>query len=286
MNCNLCPRKCNVNRSKSIGYCGQTSKIKIAKYCLFNYEEPCISGKGGSGAVFFSGCSLKCVFCQNYEISSLGKGKNITVKELAHIFKELEQKGADNINLVNPSHYVNQIIQALKIYKPNIPIIYNSHGYENETTIKKIAPFVDVFLPDFKYFNNATALKYSGSNNYVETAQNAIKLMRSLKPDVYKNGMIKQGIIIRHMIMPLLTNESIEILNYIKNNYKNTKVSLMAQYTPYAKAKDFKEINRPITKREYEKVVNCYINLNLDGYVQDRQSATTLYIPKWDLKDF
>ena len=282
MNCYLCPRKCGKNRDVESGFCGANNSIKIAKYCLFYYEEPCISGKGGSGAVFFSGCSLKCVFCQNYEISSLNNGKVISINKLADIFKELENLGADNINLVNPTQYSIQIVEALKIYKPNIPIIWNSHGYEEISTLNYVAPYVDVFMPDFKYFDNESAKKYSNCDDYANVTKKAILHMRKLKPDIFKDDMIVQGLIIRHMIMPLLTNESIDILDWLSSNLSNTKVSLMAQYTPYAKAKEHEEINRKITKREYDKVVDKYLSLNLDGYIQDRESAKTLYIPKWD----
>lgn len=282
MKCFLCPRKCGIDRDKSVGFCGSTREIKIAKYCKFFYEEPCISTKGGSGAIFFSGCSLKCVFCQNYEISSLNQGKIISVQQLADIFKELEQSGVDNINLVNPTHYTDGIIQALKFYKPNVPIVYNSHGYENIQTLKKVANYVDVFLPDFKYMSNQTAKKYSNCSNYPAVATKAIQCMRELKQDVYDGEKIKSGLIIRHMIMPLCSDESISILNWIKEKMPQTKVSLMAQYTPYAKACKYNEINRKITKREYQKVVNKFLELGLNGYIQDRESAKELYIPKWD----
>ena len=255
---------------------------KNCKICTFKYEEPCISGKRGSGAIFFSHCTLGCVFCQNYEISSCGKGKQITEEQLADIFKELEQNGAENINLVNPTHYVLNIIKALKIYKPNIPIVYNTHGYESLQTLKMLKDYVDIFLPDFKYYSNTTAKKYSNVCDYVEVTKKALLCMRELKRDIYDGDMMKQGLLIRHMIMPLFSNESVEILTWIKNNLKDTKVSLMAQYTPYAKASEFKEINRKITKREYTKVVDKYLELGLDGYVQDMESAKTLYIPSWD----
>lgn len=282
MNCNLCPRKCGINRDINKGVCGATNKLKIAKYSLFFYEEPCFCGEKGSGAVFFSSCSLKCVFCQNYEISTLNNGKEITVEKLAEIFKELEEMGAENINLVNPTHYVFQIVEAFKIYKPKIPIIYNSHGYENIETLNYIAPYIDIFLPDFKYFSNNSSKMFSNCCNYVETTKQAILHMRSLKLDKIENGIMKSGLLIRHMIMPLLTNESIQILEWIHKNMPNTKVSLMAQYTPYAKACEYKQINRKITKREYKKVVDMFIEYNLDGYVQDMDSASTIYIPKWD----
>ena len=279
--CELCPRKCQVDRTNSLGFCGADEKIKIAKYSLFEFEEPCISGKGGSGAIFFSHCSLKCVFCQNYEISALGKGKEISISELADIFKELETIGADNINLVNPTHYVEQIIEAIKIYRPNIPIIYNTHGYENLKTLQKIEPYIDVYLPDFKYESSTLSFRYSKAKDYSEKTKQALLFMRNSKRDVFVNGMIKHGVIVRHLILPLCTNDSISVLEWVKQNMPHTKVSLMAQYTPYAKACEYKEINRKITKREYDKVLNKFLELGLDGYVQDLSSASEKYIPLW-----
>ncbi len=282
MICTQCPRQCNVDRSFSKGYCNEYEKIKIAKYCLFNFEEPLISGKNGSGAIFFCGCSLKCVFCQNYDISSLDRGKEISIEELAQIFKHLESIGAENINLVNPTHYAMQIIEALKIYRPSIPIVYNTHGYEKIETLKLLTPYIDVYLPDFKYYDNACAKKYSNCCDYVDVTKKALKFMREQKKDIIKDGKILSGMIVRHLIMPLMTNQSILILGWIKQNLPNTMVSLMAQYIPYGKANEFKEINRRITKREYQKVVETYLDLNLTGYVQERESADTVYIPKWD----
>ncbi len=279
MNCNLCPKKCNIDRKFSKGCCGESDKIKIAKYCLFELEEPCISGKNGSGAIFFSGCSLGCVFCQNYEISSMHYGKEISTKELVNIFKELESMGAENINLISPTHFSSKIIEALKIYKPSIPIVYNTHGYESLETLKKLMPYIDVFLPDLKYVDNTLSKKYSGCADYFAVASKAIKFMRENKQDVFEDGMIKQGVIIRHLILPLCTYDSIDVLRWIKENLPNTKVSLMAQYTPFGKISDYPEINRKITKREYEKVVNAYLELELDGYVQDRDSSGEKFIP-------
>ncbi len=284
MLCNLCAKRCNKERTLEVanGNCHMPLKLKIAHYELFMYEEPCISLNKGSGAIFFSGCNLDCVFCQNYEISTKCKGKFITINQLVDIFKELESMGAENINLVSPSHYALQIVEALKIYKPSIPVIYNTNAYENVETLNYVAPYVDVFLPDFKYCDNALAEKFSGAKNYYLVALNAIKAMRNLKPDFYApNGKILQGVIIRHMILPLCTNDSIKVLNCIKNEIPNTKVSLLSQYTPYARASEFKQINRKITKREYQKVLDCYINLGLDGYVQDLTSSSENFIPKF-----
>lgn len=288
MLCNLCAKKCNKERTEVLaeGNCHMPLKIKIAHYELFQYEEPCISINKGSGAIFFSGCNLDCVFCQNYEISEKCKGKFITTDEFIEIIKELEVMGAENINLVSPTHYALAITQALKKYKPKVPVIYNTNAYENIETIKMVAPFVDVFLPDFKYYDDAIATRFSGAKNYFNIALNAIKCMRELKSDAFdETGKILQGVIVRHMVLPLCTNDSIKVLNTISKELPNTKVSLLAQYTPCGRASEFKEINRKITKREYEKVLNCYYNLNLTGYVQDLTSATKDFIPKFKFCD-
>lgn len=288
MLCNLCAKKCNKERTEVLaeGNCHMPLKLKIAHYELFHYEEPCISLNKGSGAIFFSGCNLDCVFCQNYEISANCKGKFISINDLVETIKELENGGAENINFVSPTHYALQIVEALKIYKPKIPIIYNTNGYENLETIKYIAPYIDVFLPDFKYYNEMIAKRFSNAENYYETTLKAIKLMRELKEDKFDtNGKILQGVIIRHMILPLCANDSIKVLETIKKEIPNTKVSLLAQYTPYARASEFKEINRKITKREYNKVLSKYIELNLDGYVQDLTSSNKDYIPHFKFID-
>lgn len=283
MKCYLCPKNCGVERNESSGdgNCGMPTKLKIAHYELFMFEEPCISLGKGSGAIFFSGCNLNCVFCQNYEISTKKKGKFITPNDLAEIFKELESAGAENINLVSPTHYSLAIIEALKIYRPKIPIIYNTNGYETVKNIELVAPYVDVFLPDFKYVSIDLSAKFSSAPNYFKTALKAIKKMRELKQDKFVNGKIIEGVIIRHMILPLCTNDSISVLETIAKEIPNTKVSLLAQYTPYGEAEKFKAINRKITKREYEKVLNKYVELNLDGYVQELESASTKFIPNF-----
>ena len=281
MKCNLCPRKCNADREDgSFGFCGMPSQIKVAKWGLFNFEEPCISLNKGSGAIFFSGCNLACVFCQNYEISALKNGKTITTKELADIFKQLEDIGAENINLVTPMHFATSIVEAIKIYRPKIPIIYNTNAYETESVIEYVAPYVDIFLPDLKYYSPQLSLKFSNAKNYFEVAIKAIKKMYELKTNKFApNGKMLEGIIIRHMILPLCTEDSIKVLETIKQYFPQAKVSLMAQYTPMFKASSFKQINRGITKREYEKVFNKYIELGLDGYVQDLSSASSCFTP-------
>lgn len=287
MICDICPRKCNIDRSKAVGFCGMTNTVKLAKADVFMWEEPCISGTNGSGAVFFSGCNLRCCFCQNFRISNQNFGKEISTKRLAQIFKELAEKDVHNINLVSPSHFVNQIIEALKIYKPNIPIVYNSNGYESVETIKKLKNYVDIYLVDLKFCSSELSQRYCKANNYFEVATSAIKEMISQKPKVIvQNGIMKQGVIIRHLVMPNQTADSLKILQWIADNAKeNCLVSLMCQYTPYFNAKNFPEINRKLKPIEYKIVLTRANELGLtNGYAQDMSSATEDFIPLWDLK--
>lgn len=287
MNCNICPRNCLIDRNKNLGYCGQSEKVSISKVMFHHYEEPLISGEEkskGSGAIFFTGCNLKCVFCQNYPISHKNKGKNISTKKLANIFKTLEKKGALNINLVTPSHFSMQIIEALKIYKPNIPIVWNSNGYESKETIEKLKDYVDVYLVDLKYMNNDIAIKYSKAPNYVESATQAIKQMKTNQPqDKIENGLIKKGIIIRHLVLPSHTSDSIKCLDFIHNEIgENSIVSIMSQYEPRYDATKFEEINRKITPLEYKRVVNHALKLNMTNcFTQELSSADSKYTPKF-----
>lgn len=284
-NCCLCPRKCNINRDVSVGFCGVNNQIKIARAGLHFWEEPIISGESGSGTIFFSGCNLKCVYCQNYQISSEAYGKTITPNRLAEIFKELENKGANNINLVTPSHYVNGIIEALKIYKPKIPVVYNTSGYDSVETLKKLEGYVQVFLTDLKYYSSALSKKYSMAENYFSVATKAIlEMVRQQPKNVYKNGLLKKGVIIRHMVLPGCSGDSVEVLKWIKQNCPNVIVSIMGQYTPCYKAKDYPEINKKITPLEYKRVIAMFNTLKLkNGYCQELDSATTDYIPPFDL---
>lgn len=287
MICDICPRKCNIDRSKAVGFCGMTNTVKLAKADVFMWEEPCISGTNGSGAVFFSGCNLRCCFCQNFQISNQNFGKEISTKRLAQIFKELAEKDVHNINLVSPSHFVNQIIEALKIYKPNIPIVYNSNGYESVETIKKLKNYVDIYLVDLKFCSSELSQRYCKANNYFEVATSAIKEMISQKPKVIvQNGIMKQGVIIRHLVMPNQTADSLKILQWIADNAKeNCLVSLMCQYTPYFNAKNYPEINRKLKPIEYKIVLTRANELGLtNGYAQDMSSATEDFIPLWDLR--
>lgn len=286
--CTLCPRKCNIDRENNLGVCGVGNTLKLAKVSLHKWEEPCISGKNGSGTVFFSGCSLKCVFCQNYKISHEGFGKEISVNRLSDIFLELEQMGAENINLVSAGHFVPQIITALDMVKQklSIPIVYNSSGYESISTLKLLEGYIDIFLPDLKYFSSELSKKYSNAENYFQYASNATLEMHRQQPTLQFDGeMLKKGVIIRHLILPRCRKDSLKIIDWMHDNLpKNTYlISLMSQYTPCFKAETFPEINRRITTFEYNSVLNKIIEYNMDGFFQDRNSATLEYTPDFDL---
>lgn len=287
MICNLCPRKCGVDRSINSGVCQQNDKIRIALTMLHHYEEPIISGTEtdkGSGAIFFSGCNLRCVFCQNYKISAENKGEEISVEGLAEKFKELESLGALNINLVSPTHFCEQIIESLKIYKPKIPVVWNSNGYETEEMVEKLRDFVDIFLVDLKYAENDLAVKYSTAPNYFENAKRAIKKMRQIAPnDRIENGLMKAGIIVRHLVLPSHTNNSLKCLDFIANELGNkTIVSIMSQFEPMYRASEYPEINRHLTPLEYKRVVNHALKLGLtNAYTQELTSANKMYTPKF-----
>lgn len=282
MKCNLCPNNCNINRDTNIGACGSNNTVKIAKYYLHPFEEPPVSGKNGSGTVFFTGCSLKCVFCQNYELSRNTRGKEITVNQLADIFKQLEEQGAHNVNLVNPTHYSHKIIEALSIYKPNIPIVYNTHGYENLDVLKEIDPFIDVYLPDVKFYSEQVSKRYTGKENYFKVASKAIEFMAN-KPLIFKDGLIKSGTIVRHLVLPQNVTDSIKILDWFNSIKEKAFINVMSQYTPFGNIENFPELKRKVTKREYEKVIDYAMSLDIKNmYYQKMQSAKTDYIPHWD----
>lgn len=288
MVCNICPRKCNIDRNKQVGFCGMSDKIKIARAELHFWEEPCISGTNGSGTIFFSGCPLKCVYCQNNEISSGGFGKEISVSRLAEIFKELEEKGAHNINLVTPTHYSEQILDALKIYRPDIPIIYNCSGYESVETLKKFRGIVDIYLTDIKYFDGEVSKKYSKAENYFEVASCAVKEMISQQPENIfdENGIMKKGVIIRHLVLPLNVTQTKKILEWIKSELPdNVIISLMSQYLPVGKAYEYKEINRRLTTREYEKALDLFDQFGFkNGFMQELSSSKEDFIPPFNLE--
>lgn len=289
--CEICPHRCKVNRTKNqIGRCKSKDTVKVAMASIHNFEEPCISGKNGSGTVFFSNCNLSCDFCQNYEISQNGFGKEITTKRLSEIFIEEQEKGANNINLVSPTSYAIQIVEAIKIAKKNglkIPIIYNTNGYENIETIKLLKGSIDVYLPDLKYAENELAKKYSKVNNYFEITTNAIKEMYNQvgKIEFDEEGIIKKGVIIRHLILPNHTENTKKVLKWISDNMpKDILVSIMAQYFPTYKAKEILDINRKITKHEYEKIENYLYSLNIEnGYIQEIGKNEEQYVPNWQI---
>lgn len=287
MICDLCPRNCKIDRSNQNGFCGANENLKIAKADIFLWEEPIISGTNGSGAIFFSGCNLKCCFCQNYQISSENFGKEISTKRLAEIFFELEKKGVHNINLVSPSHFTKKILEAFKIYKPKIPIVWNSNGYEKIETINEIANYVDIFLVDLKFFDEKLSLKYCKAQNYFDVASVAIKKMLDIQPKIeIKNGIMQKGVIIRHLVMPNHTDDSIKILEWLSSNTKrNFVLSLMGQYTPYYNSCKFAEINRPLKPLEYKIVINKALSLGFkNAFTQDLESGSDKYVPIWDLK--
>ena len=289
-NCTICPHRCNVNRKEGkIGRCKATNNVKIALYSTHDFEEPCISGKKGSGTVFFSNCNLNCVFCQNYEISQLGKGKEISIEELAEIFLLQQKKGVENINLVTPTSYTLQIIEAIKIAKEKgltIPIIYNTNGYENVETIKMLDGYIDVYLPDLKYAENELAKKYSKIDNYFEIAINAIKEMINQVgvPEFDENGIIKKGVIIRHLVLPNNIENSKKVLKWIASNLpKEVYISVMAQYFPTYKAKEIEELNRKLNKEEWQEIENYIEALNIEnGYIQELGEHEEEYVPKWE----
>lgn len=286
--CKLCPRECGGFRDENTGggFCGAKAVMEVARIAPHYGEEPCISGKRGSGAVFFSHCAMKCIFCQNYEISHGGFGKEITPAQLAEKFRMLEDMGVHNINLVNGTHYIPQIRESLMLYKPKIPVVFNCGGYEKAESLKLLSGLVDVYLPDFKYADNKMAVEYSGAENYCETAIKAIDEMLAQTGDIRfdDDGMIISGTIIRHLVLPLGTKNSIAVLNIIKECFGNKVfLSLMAQYTPCGKALEHKRLNRKITKREYHKVLDTLFDLELDGYAQELESSGEEFIPSFDL---
>ncbi len=283
--CNQCPKQCNIDRDVHAGSCGVTNKIKIAKYYLHPFEEPLISKNNRSGTIFFSGCSLKCIFCQNYEISHGLKGKEISQAKLIDIFKRLEDDGADNISLVTPTHYTLQIVNALEKYRPKIPIVYNTHSYESLESLKLIDPYVDIYLPDLKFISDLLCKRYTKVDNYFKVVEPILKFMMESKKTVILDGQMQSGVIIRHLILPQSVNDSIEIVNWFNKNAKNgAYLSLMSQYTPIKNFDDKKELNRAITSKEYQKVLDKVFELNLENVIiQERTSSNKIFIPTWDL---
>lgn len=287
--CNLCPRNCHVNRNNNeIGYCGASNQMVIAKAYLHMWEEPCISGNIGSGTIFFSYCNLRCIFCQNYDISTLHKGHIVSVNRLKEICLELQEKGALNINLVTPTHYVPLIVDALKLAKKEgltIPIIYNTSSYENISTIKLLEGIVDVYLLDLKYYDDIYGIKYSNCNNYFKYASRAIEEMyKQVGKCVFdNNGIIKKGVIVRHLMLPDNIEDSKNIINYLYNKYKdNIYISIMNQYTPLRKL-EYNNLNRKVSDDEYDELINYAYDLGIrNAYIQEGETQKESFIPDFD----
>lgn len=290
--CKLCPRNCGVNRlNGKKGFCGASDKIRVARAALHYWEEPCISGEIGSGTVFFSHCTLKCVFCQNYNISQCEWGKDITIERLSDIFLELQEKGALNINLVTPTHYVPQIIEALKIAKNKglrLPIIYNSSGYEKLETIKLLNGYIDVYLPDIKYFESKYSSKYSKANSYFEFALEAIKEMVNQVGEVEfnKDGIIKKGVIIRHLMLPGLLFDSKKIIDAIYKNFGDkVYISIMNQYTPLENVEKYPELNRSLNRKHYDSIIDYALGIGIkNGFIQDEGTDKESFIPLFNFE--
>lgn len=292
--CTACPVKCGANRTERAGYCSVRG-LKIAKYYLHPFEEPCISFKNGSGTIFFTGCNLKCVFCQNYELSRAARGIEITPARLADIFRELEDTGADNISLVTPSHLIFELEKAFKLYRPKIPVVYNSGGYDSVESLKHIDEYISIYLPDMKWKSEVLSARYTGRRDYFEVASQAIAFMAD-KPLLFeepaKSGYVREdgakkmlsGLIVRHMVMPMGVTDTLAVLKWFKNELPDTAyLSLMSQYTPFGEINDFPELKRGVTAREYNEAVNAAFALGISNiFVQKRSSAGEKYIPKWD----
>lgn len=277
--CELCPRKCGVDRTKARGFCGTGSEIRLAKYMVHYGEEPVITGKNGSGAIFFSGCNLRCVFCQNYPISHGLKGENISRERLIDIIFSLKEKGVHNINFVTATHYSSVIAEVLEEIKDklSIPVVYNCGGYESVESIKRLKGLVDIYLPDLKYYSSLLSKKYSGAEDYFEKASLAIEEMVEQQPKtVIADGIMQKGVIIRHLVLPKGYKDSMKLMEWVKNTFpENTPlVSIMRQYTPCYDAVNFPEINRRLTTFEYDKVTEKCAELGLEGFTQEKGCET------------
>lgn len=289
-NCLLCPRKCGINRAAGqTGVCGVSAEIRVARAALHYWEEPCISGEKGSGAVFFSGCSLHCVFCQNREISDGKVGKIISKERLRDIFLELKAKGANNINLVTPGQYIPDIVWAVsdaRRYGMELPIVYNTSGYENADELKQLEEIVDVYLPDFKYMDSTLSARYSRAKDYPSVAKQALSEMVRQQPDVViddSTGLIQKGVIVRQLLLPGHVNDAKDVLKYLYDTYHDhVYISMMSQFTPIA-LKDYPEINRTVTRREYERLVDYALEIGItNAFIQEGDVAKDSFIPAFD----
>lgn len=290
--CRLCPRNCGVNRlENNLGFCRSGLLVKVARVSLHKWEEPCISGEKGSGTVFFSECNLRCVFCQNHAISHNGIGKEITIERLAQIFIEQQGRGANNINLVTPTHFIPQIIEAIKLSRKNglkLPIVYNSNGYENIAALKALKGYIDIYLPDLKYYSDKYAVKYSHAPNYFNIASKAIEEMYSQvgKTSFYKNGLMKKGVIIRHLMLPGLLFDSKKVIDYIYNTFgSNVYLSIMNQYTPVNNVKNYPEINKSLNPKHYNSLIEYAVSLGIkNAFIQEEGTVSESFIPNFDLR--
>ena len=288
MICDICPRKCGAIRTEHVGkgFCQAGTLPVVARIAPHFGEEPCISGTKGSGTVFFSGCTMRCKFCQNYEISSQPKGLTMTPDMLAECYKELEKEGVHNINLVTADHFAPAVVESLKIYKPSVPVVYNCSGYTSPKILSMLNGLVDIYLPDFKYSSDKLAVKLSSAPDYVNTALAAIKEMifQVGLPEYDDDGIMQKGVIVRQLILPAHTKNSIEALDILEREFgRQIMVSLMCQYVPWGEVRNDPKLGRKLTKREYEKVKRVLFSLDLDGFTQDMSSASEEYIPEWNL---
>ena len=285
--CNLCPRKCNADRTSSVGFCGCRERAVLSKYMLHHWEEPPISGTNGSGALFFSGCTLKCVFCQNKEISLSPTGQEKTPEELADIFLTLQSMGAHNINLVTPTHFSSQIVRALDIARPNlnIPVVYNTSGYESTETLKSLDGYIDIYLPDFKYYDSGLSAKYSKAPDYFTAASRALEEMyrQTGRYTEDENGILKKGMIVRHLVLPGQRHDSVRVLEELDRLLpkEDIRLSLMSQFTPDFVSDEYKELKRRITTFEYNYVLSKAIELGFEGFFQQKESASAKYTPSF-----
>ena len=283
-NCKFCPLECGADRTKGAGLCG-VRLPHVAKYYLHPFEEPCISFHKGSGTVFFTGCSLQCAFCQNYELSRAERGKPVSARELAAIFQELEERGAENISLVTAGHLAPYLLEAFALYRPKIPVVYNSGGYEKVETLRLLDPYIDVYLPDLKFYSPTLSKRYTGRLNYFEVAEKALLFMAGKPHKLREDGKLLSGIVVRHLVMPLGVADSKAVVRWFAAHMPQTAyLSLMSQYTPFGDTDKYPELRRKITAREYEAVLDEAISLGLANrlFAQERASAKETYIPKWD----
>lgn len=288
MQCTLCPHACQVERSQKTGICGASDTVEISRAALHAWEEPCLSGTNGAGTVFFTHCTLHCVYCQNREISQrTASGRSVSVTELAALFLSLQEQGAHNIDLVTPSHYAPQIVSALDLARTkglSIPIVYNCGGYESRQTLQLLSGYIDVYLPDFKYYSSYYADRYSHAPDYFETASDAIAemLCQVGTPQFDANGMLQRGVLVRHLMLPGLGGDTAQVLRHLAERFgDNILVSLMRQFTPFALTA-FPELNRTITDTEYAQAVETFLSLGLSGFSQDKESIGASFIPQWE----